>query len=211
MTIPPTEQPATPIQGQRMRPRSIAIPPAVLLAGACAVAQSDAFNPQANTPPTSPSWPSLLLWGGGVLLALWAASRLRLALKTRLDARGSSAGAGSPNPEDLRALARDLEELADRLAERLDAKAERLEQLLRRADEQTAALAEPPSPTYSSLAPRASRDPGAKPPRLVAECTTDPATSRIYALADSGVSARDISQQLDEPIGKVQLILALRG
>lgn len=39
----------------------------------------------------------------------------------------------------------------------------------------------------------------------------DALTSRMYALADAGQSARQIAAEVNEPIGKVELILALRG
>lgn len=140
------------------------------------------------------TWPTLLLWAGGGLLALWIVSRWLPAAPRRQRAENG------PNPEELRALARDLEELADRLAERLDAKAERLETLLRQADGKLESMTA--APTYSPVATRA---------KLNVENATDPATQRIYDLADRGTAAREIAQQLDEPIGKVQLILALRG
>lgn len=191
-------------------------PAAISIAGLAAcgrvAAQSESLGLPANASTTAPSWPSLLLWAGGVLVVLWGASRLLPTLKARQASRAPSMEREpSPQPEELRILARDLEELADRLAERLDAKAERLEQLLRRADERFASLPEESPPTYAHVAPRSARRSPASPPRIVAESTTDPATERIYALADTGVAARDIAHQLDEPIGKVQLILALRG
>lgn len=39
----------------------------------------------------------------------------------------------------------------------------------------------------------------------------DPLTQRVYDLADQGVSQLEIAQRLDEQIGKVELILALRA
>jgi hypothetical protein len=52
--------------------------------------------------------------------------------------------------------------------------------------------------------PRRAPDPLASPAR-------DPLTQRVYDLADQGVSQLEIAQRLDEQIGKVELILALRA
>jgi hypothetical protein len=38
----------------------------------------------------------------------------------------------------------------------------------------------------------------------------DPLTRSVYEHADTGLSALEIAQQLDEQVGKVELILALR-
>jgi hypothetical protein len=45
----------------------------------------------------------------------------------------------------------------------------------------------------------------------VRSTTSDPLCASVYSLADSGSDAVAIAKQLDEHIGKVQLILALRG
>ena len=202
--VPAARGPSRPT---RMRPRTALIPTIALLTASRALAQSEPLG-SPESAAGGMSWPSLLLWAGGVLLALWGASRILPALRARQAQQTHRASVAAPDPEDLRALARDLEELADRLALRLDEKAERLERLLARADEQLSALEDSPSPTYSNLG--SARTKRAPAPRLVTE-SGDPSTERIYALADSGVGAKDIAQQLDEPIGKVQLILALRG
>jgi hypothetical protein len=39
---------------------------------------------------------------------------------------------------------------------------------------------------------------------------TDPRHERIYALADQGLSPRDIARELGRPTGEIELILALR-
>ncbi len=193
-----------------MRPLQSLIPTIALFAAPNAIAQSEPLGSPASAS-GGMSWPSLLLWAGGVLLALWGASRALPALRARQAQRAPNAPVPTPDPEDLRALAHDLEELAERLALRLDEKAERLERLLAQADERLASVHDAPAPTYSHIgSPRAKRS-SAPAPRLVSDSSGDPSTERIYALADSGVAARDIAQQLDEPIGKVQLILALRG
>lgn len=60
------------------------------------------------------------------------------------------------------------------------------------------ALAPAPAPADSPHA-----DPHADPP-------PDPLVAQVYALADENSSAPDIARDLGEPIGKVELILALR-
>lgn len=200
--VPAARGPSRPT---RMRPRTPLITTTILISASHALAQSEPLGSPERAS-GGMSWPSLLLWAGGVLLALWGASRILPALRARQAQHTSSVAA--PDPDDLRALARDLEELGERLAHRLDEKAEKLERLLAQADERLSTLQDAPAPTYTNIgAGRAKR---AQAPRLVTE-SADPSTERIYALADSGVTAKDIAQQLDEPIGKVQLILALRG
>ena len=39
----------------------------------------------------------------------------------------------------------------------------------------------------------------------------DPLTTTVYELADAGHGPVEIAQQLEEQVGKVELILALRG
>ena len=38
----------------------------------------------------------------------------------------------------------------------------------------------------------------------------DPVSSEVYELADQGLTALEIAGELDEPTGKIELILALR-
>ncbi len=123
-------------------------------------------------------------------------------------------------------------ETAGRLAAHLDNKAERLEQLIARADERLAALggrvgrlSEPPSAAQRA-APRAQSSdrspnppPGPVPEREGGRSDSrasetrapgDPLTQTIYELTDTGRSPLEIAKALDEQIGKVELILALR-
>ncbi len=84
----------------------------------------------------------------------------------------------------------------------LDNKAERLEQLVAEADERIALL-------------RALRDVEQQQQQQqrvpqVPEEPVDPLSLSVYELADEGRSPVEIAQQLDEQVGKVDLILALR-
>ena len=105
-----------------------------------------------------------------------------------------STSAAKANIESVMA---DAEELTRRLAALLDNKAAALEILIDRATE---------------AAERLERANGSRPNRPAPAPTprTDPAAEEVYALADEGLSALDIARKLDEPTGKVELILALR-
>ena len=47
--------------------------------------------------------------------------------------------------------------------------------------------------------------------RMNSEPPSDPLTRQIYEMADQGTTPVEIAQQLDEQVGKVELILALRS
>jgi len=101
----------------------------------------------------------------------------------------------------------ELEQIARRLSAQLDNKARRLEVLIDEADQRIAALGGASEPT-SAPAP-----PAAPPPRTAGgngNRRTDALTVAVYEQADAGLSSVEIAQQLDEQVGKVELILALR-
>lgn len=119
-------------------------------------------------------------------------------------------------------VAAELVEIATRLCAQIDARAERLERLIRHADERLDLLeggatpsGEDRDPVVAALPretngeetaperPRGARDAGEPPLR-------DPLAIEICRLADEGLSPVEIAQQLDEHVGKVDLILALR-
>ncbi|MEM9882163.1 MAG: hypothetical protein AAF800_04510 [Planctomycetota bacterium] len=110
---------------------------------------------------------------------------------------------------DLESLMVDIEQLAQRLGSQLDAKAVRLEKLiddadlrlsqLRQADLDAHANAAPPRP--EEVKPVGQAEPGSP---------ADPLTADVYRLADIGKTASTIARELDEHVGKVELILALR-
>ncbi len=108
-------------------------------------------------------------------------------------------------------------ETAQRLAAQLDNKAERLEQLIARADDRLAALGgrvpdPPPDPLPATASLRPGREGGRSGPRSSnrSSAPRDPLTQTIYELTDTGRSPLEIAKALDEQIGKVELILALR-
>jgi hypothetical protein len=49
------------------------------------------------------------------------------------------------------------------------------------------------------------------PPPVIPETVADPLTRQIYELADGGSTPVEIARKLDEQVGKVELILALRA
>jgi len=119
--------------------------------------------------------------------------------------------------EDVHAATAQLVTTAQRLAAQLDAKAERLEQLIEQADGRIAALEShlehvPDAEPAVSAAPHRplEAEAEASPPEVERGTRLDPLTSAVYDLADSGHDLVDIARQLDEQIGKVELILALR-
>jgi hypothetical protein len=125
--------------------------------------------------------------------------------------------------EDLHAARAELLDTAQRLAAQLDNKAEQLEQLIRQADERLAALEfachEPPAileaPQRTTREARAGSErsdtSGHESVRAPEPEPADPLTAAVYELADRGSSPVDIARELDEQVGKVELILALRS
>ncbi len=97
----------------------------------------------------------------------------------------------------------ELEQIARRLSAQLDNKARRLENLIDQADQRIADLGGASATTAAS----------APPPRTAGgngNRGTDALTVAVYEQADAGLSSVEIAQQLDEQVGKVELILALR-
>lgn len=107
---------------------------------------------------------------------------------------------------DLEQLMVEIERLTRRFAAQLDAKTQQLESLVREADQRIArlerlgrgsgeTLAAPPSPFEDEVGK---------------DAASDPLTRRIAELADRGMSSVEIARELDEHVGKVELVLALR-
>lgn len=113
--------------------------------------------------------------------------------------------------DELEALMVDINRMAKDLGAQLDAKVVRIEEATRQADERIAQL----EALKQTLA---EPDPYGNPPAVAPPADTlqapadaaDPLTSEVYALADQGVGPQDIAAKLNEHVGKVELILALR-
>jgi hypothetical protein len=137
---------------------------------------------------------------------------------------------------DLESLMVEIEQLAKRLGAQLDAKTVQLERLLDEADSRMAAIqtrlqanrsnppARDPAPFATAPAPDTAAvtttDSAARPNQP--DAPANPSASdlaakdqalrqSIYDLTDQGRSPVQIAQQLDEHVGKVELILALRN
>lgn len=118
---------------------------------------------------------------------------------------------------DLRDMMVELEDLTRRFSAQLDAKAVRLERLIDEADQRIARLengeagggrgGERRSSKVAAAAGEASPPPTEEEEPAEA---TDPLTQSVYELADAGHEPIAIARQLDEHVGKVELILALR-
>jgi hypothetical protein len=110
----------------------------------------------------------------------------------------------------------ELLESARQLAAKLDNKAARLEVLIQQADERislmsqlsgTGGVAQDGRSLTGVAEPDRARTPvAASGPPL----SLDPLTQSVYELADTGYQPIQIAQELDEQVGKVELILSLR-
>ncbi len=120
--------------------------------------------------------------------------------------------------DDAEVVSAQLVDTARRLGAQLDNKAQRLELLLQEADERIADLSKAKDAGLraagDSLAGREGAfggpDPGPSKPSHDPPRPLDPLTQGVYELADTGRSPLEIAQQMDEQVGKVELILALR-
>lgn len=136
--------------------------------------------------------------------------------------------------DDLQQIMVEIEQMAKRVGAQLDAKAIDLERLLDRAERQAAELRRlrgEPEPKVDSFDVMAEAevelgdsaampaDDAAGPEAQTARGTNpgpgemdsdDPLTRSVYQLADAGLEASDIAGRLNEHVGKVELILALR-
>jgi len=111
---------------------------------------------------------------------------------------------------DLETLMTEIEDLAKRLEQRLDAKSERVEKLLADIDRRIAELSrlqgQAPAPG-AGAPPSLKFDRGSEPSQ---ELPNDPLSRSVYELADAGHAPPEIARRLNEQVGKVELILALR-
>ena len=128
---------------------------------------------------------------------------------------------------DVHAATGQLVATAQRLSAQLDNKARHLEILIQQADERITALSAPASGPAPASAPVPAPVPEPAPPPQPVEATApavgswpspndrsdralDPLTRSVYEHSDAGLSPVQIARQLDEQVGKVELILALR-
>lgn len=121
---------------------------------------------------------------------------------------------------DVREMMVELEELARRFSAQLDAKSMRLEKLIEEADRKSERLEQltrqmpdgdgrceghsESVPHHEAPQMHAASSPAAR------EQPMDPMTRRVCDMADEGRAPLEIARELDEQVGKVELILALR-
>ena len=123
---------------------------------------------------------------------------------------------------DLQQLMVELEQLTRRFSAQLDAKAVHLEKLLREADQRIdrlEQLQQVQPPAQQDHAPSLQLHGAVEPQPAQAEppAPDEPHDEQaqfrrsVYELADQGLEPLQIAQKLDEHIGKIELMLALRS
>lgn len=153
-----------------------------------------------------PSWLPWVLVGMGVVV-------LGVVLVMLVRGRGSAGAAGNGRAAgevaDLRNQLVEVKKLAATVADDLDRRAARLERLIAQADEvleggreRGERVADEPVQRGGPTRAR-SAEAGLAP--------VDDLAQRVFALADQGRSAVQIAQALRQPVGNVELMLALRG
>lgn len=124
---------------------------------------------------------------------------------------------------DLEVLMVEIEQFSKRLSSHLDAKAAAMEMLLKRVDQRIEELkrltdngngkrskeSSDPYATDDDLPAKATGDQAAT-QRATDQIPEDPLSRSVYQLADQGLDAYTIAQRLQEHVGKIELILALR-
>jgi hypothetical protein len=182
-------------------------------------------------PITTSQWlPAMLVsLGIVIMLVLWTMSmRGRIAkrnaeqLTPREQIDRIKAGHQSRNYDDTHAV--EFVTRASEIAARLDNKAERLEQLLAETDDrimqlrhllreasETQSPQRDDAPSQPDAPPPPKDNIDATPPPPPPEHTSDPLTRSVWSLADAGRTPVEIAQELNEQVGKVELILALRS
>jgi hypothetical protein len=170
-------------------------------------------HPPGVTPPEGsvglegvPPWLPQTLMIFGVVMITWMMLRMLWRRRRRqgLEDRGSPSErlAELHRRADQRAVVdsflADAQELTERLASQLDAKAARIEKLLEDADGAIRRL-------EGVRRDGVDRSANGRP-----EAHADPMTRRVYELSDEGREPVQIARELNQPIGQVELILALR-
>lgn len=152
---------------------------------------------------------SLLLVLGLALVGFWFLNRINrrrgtgsqapLTAEEQIERLRESKGMQS----DLEKLMAEIDDLAKRLGQRLDAKTAQVERLLAEADRKIAQL-------QRLEGQAAAREPLPRVETNRSALPDDPLARSVYELADAGYPALDIARRLNEQVGKVELILALR-
>ena len=176
------------------------------------VSTQDAIPSGEVVDPDFGSWLSPALMVLGVSLATWMMVRMLIRRRKRLPLtpgtpheRLEAIRVQAKKREQLHAFGADVHELVQRLATQLDNKAARMEQLLRDADERIRKLERMQRIEHT----RAPVDSEHTSDGTIGH-EPDPVTNRVYELADQGEKPIEIARQLNQHVGQVELILALR-
>lgn len=167
----------------------------------------------ANGGTVIPPWlPWALVGVGGAVLAVVLLMVLRGGRAGKRSDDGHEHRQSAAELADLKSQLLEVKRLAATVADDLDRRAERLERLIAQADELLEGT-ERETYTSSNTSPggltRGERLRSA--PAPAAPSPTDDLAQRVFMLADEGRSAVQIAQVLRQPVGNVELMLALRG
>jgi hypothetical protein len=174
---------------------------------------------QPSAPPMVTTWlPPVLMVVGvtllGILLVLAVKSRKRSAAHHHEGAAGISAAeidrlnAARQQIQDVHSMAGELLNTAQRVSATLDQKTRAIQELLTLADSrinELSALLERDADTNSQSPGTRTATIETKPVR-----SADPLATAVYRLSDAGRKPVEIARELQEQVGKVELILALR-
>ncbi len=176
--------------------------------------------PDAWAPPWAQMLVVIMVVGLGVVLTLSVRGKIARRNMNRPSPREwiEHIKAMQHHHDDAQAVSAQLVDTARRLGAQMDNKAQRLELLLQEADERIARLSEAKDAGLSAAGDSVvgregafgGPDPGPFKPSHDPPRPLDPLTQGVYELADTGRSPLEIAQQMDEQVGKVELILALR-
>jgi hypothetical protein len=169
-----------------------------------------------NSATVSQFWPQMLVLAGILAIAFL----MMIAVRKKFARRQAESVSPRERMERIRTahtdrndamvVQADLTDHARTMAARLDAKAQRLEILIEQADQRIAelrSLAAGEDVSETEQIEQTLREIDAGSPQME---QLDPLTQSVYELADAGRNPVQIAKELDEQIGKVELILALR-
>lgn len=141
-----------------------------------------------------------------ILTIFYAVMRPKFRRKDPLDLSQKPAGHLAQQRQVEREMSNVLVELSDmarQITAQLDSRAAKLEALIEEADRRIAQLQSPHDARSAPSSP-------APPPPRPSRPPPDERYQSIYDLADQGMDIRQIAQQLGQPRGEIELILALR-
>ena len=162
-----------------------------------------------------------MLLGGLVVIYLAVLRPMMRKKKDPLERPAARMGLGQQRAveRDMQHLLVEYEQMIRNMTAGLDTRAAKLEALIREADEKLAALRAANAAAAQSTNGSAPAIPAAFGPLFTpagAENGTqavsaDPRTAEVYALADQGLSIRDVARRVGIPHGEIELMLNVRA